>query len=471
MPDFFAERTLTEAILVLVVFVLGMAAVAFVSFKVRTRYLLAAALILSVLQGFVPFSYISWFLLFGVSLLPVAIVRARRRDLGLWLWMIVAVAAIQSISVLWSPTIGAVAHAVLSTTVLATMFLLWSDEARRAPALTTSLLIASPAAALYAVLVWLFRISPSLEMTYLTSPLARFLSEPGVELISSERWLNVFDVAKSGAFMLNGNIASLYLLLFCVLYVWSFLREDGRARWILLGMGVLSFSAVFATGSKTPVFLVIAVPLLAVATLCLVRAVRLGLVVVGVGALLAVAALVVAASLGMVDDSINTLLARSAYWKLAALELPTHWLLGLGHGGWEVSLQENWAFLYGDLPFQGYPPHNFVLQAWADAGLIHAAAVVVLAIVPVVAVVSAMRRDRSQPIWSVTSLGDALLMIGLVWTPAHALTDTTTFFGDNHTIPVYAALVALAILRNRGEVPWVQRASSQRGVVSDRALR
>lgn len=453
MPDFFAERSLLEAALILAAFAIGMACVAVAAFWIPTRVLLATALVLGVFQIFVPFSYISWFLLFAISLLPKAVLRRRPGDLGLWAWLVVAVAALQAASVLWSPTIGAVAHGVLSTLALLTLFLLFAGEARREASLAFIFLVASPAVVIFAVLTWLFRLVPKIERIYLGGPLARLLSEPGVELAGQGRWLNAYDDDKAGAFMLNGNIASVFLAMCAVLYLWVFLRERGRWRWLAVGVAVLCFTAAFATGSKTPLVLAMVAPVLAVIALVFVRRVWVGAVLLAGTVAVGAAAVALAVPLGLADGFIETLETRAPYWALASRVFPDHWLLGLGFGGWDIALSDAWESLNtGGLPNNGYPPHNFLLQAWAQTGIFSAALALAVAVVPIVAIVRAMRRDRRLSLLSVTSIGDAVLLIGLIWVPAHGLTDTTTFFGDNHTIPFYAALVALALLRARGVV-------------------
>jgi len=452
MPSFFVNRPLGEAVLILLVTLLAMAVIAVVSYRVPSKFLLAAGLVLAAFQGFVPFSYISWFLLAGLALLPVAV----RRSGGFgafknpWLALLTALALVQAASALWSPTIGAVAHSVLAVVVLGVFFLLWRVESVSAASMTAPLLIAAPVYVLFAILVIWFRFDTSAEMNYLLSPLAPYLSEPGVELISDGRWLNVFDPAKSGGPMLNGNIASLFLALVAVLYGWAATYASQWKRWSLAGVCALAVLGAFATGSKTPLLLAVATPVIALAVLAASRGRQaLTRVLVAAGAIITGAVLAAAAT-GFLGAAADTLITRSAYWQLAGIEFPAHWLLGLGFGGWELSMQEHWVLLYGeDYPYLGFPPHNFLLQAWADAGILHVALTATIAALPIILMIRAIARAGERRLWSDTSLRDGLLLSGLIWAPAHALTDTTTFFGDNHTVPLYAALVALAVNRYR----------------------
>lgn len=448
MPSFFTERSLAEAALIMAITLGCMIGGGFVAFRIRPSRLLGIVMLAAVVQVWVPFTFISWALLLLLSLAPVAIVRSRRSDWSLWTYVVLGVGAAQGLSLLWSPTFGAVLQAGIATAALLVCYLLWRQALREGAESSTPLLIGAPAVVAQSALTILFRVNPGTEFAYLISPIARLFTEPGVELIAIGRYPNVLDPAKSGGLILNGNTAGLFLVLLCCLYAASAVRETrtGR-RGVLWGVALISAIGAFATGSKSLLLLGLVLPGLAVILTAVVRRVRVGMVTLGAVVLAAVAGWIVLArsDAPLLGQIVTTFDMRTDYWSLAASAFPDHWLLGLGYGGWEPLLQAHWQEMYGNVVFQAYATHNFLVQAWVDAGVLHLLAVFVACGVPIWLAGRGIWAHRREPVKSAQVLYDAVLFVGVTWPVLHGLGDTTTFFGDNHTIVVYAALVAMVV--------------------------
>lgn len=424
-----------------------------IAWRLPTSVLLGVAMIAAVFQGFVPYGYISLSLLLTLAMGPAALHRARRKDFGLWFWLVVAIGVVQGASILWSPTLGAVLHAGASTAVLLVLYLLWMSHLRDAKSIVTPLRIAAPAVLLFSLVVIVFRFAPTLEQLYLHNAIARFFSEPGVDLIPSGRYPNVIDPNKAGAFMLNGNAAALMLALAAVLFGWGALSARGRTRYALGGTAAIAVAALVATGSKSPVYLALLIFVVIAIILVARRSIILATVVGAVLCAVIATAFWLAGTVGssLVEQSVDTVFGRGKYWEIAALEFPRHWLLGLGYGGWESAMQEHWTLLWGEnSAYQGYPAHNFVLQAWSDGGVVLASLIVVTSILPIAWAGRGLYHAPGS--WRATSTSmKALLFAGTAWPVIHSLTDTTTFFGENHTLPLYAAIVALAASTRKAE--------------------
>lgn len=293
-------------------------------------------------------------------------------------------------------------------------------------------------------MVIVFRLFPDVEFAYLLSSFSHWLTEPEVQLLEQGQQENVFDGTKSGGLLLNANVASVYLVAVVALYGWQFWRKRNN---LLFAVGLLAAVAVPFTGSKTPVFLTL-VLVAAIGTIYLAAARRWRLLVGGL--VLAASAFIAvlllrpqrfAAAVSSLDD-------RFRLWGLAADELRSTPWLGLGGGGWSSMIDQRFTEIFGESrPKQLLPPHNFVLQAWSDAGIVAALLVFILALIPAAAAARTLFKAcrEGEPI-----VGASLVFVGLTWVPIHALTDTTAFFGENHVLPLYASLVAIQLTRGQG---------------------
>jgi O-antigen ligase len=130
----------------------------------------------------------------------------------------------------------------------------------------------------------------------------------------------------------------------------------------------------------------------------------------------------------------STVSTRWVIWDIGVRLFAEHPLLGLGYGGWGPAFQQ----ASGNVLGRSFPPHNFVLQAWADGGAL--SALLVLAFVAAV-VRSLWRRVRFAEPQDVTDW--ALVAAGFAWLWLHGLGDATAFFGDIRTVTLVGVLLGL----------------------------
>lgn len=426
----------------LIVGVLGLLAFSFLFLKIAPHWVLAILLSLAVLQGFRPIGYISIFLLVCLAAVPRLIrdYRFSWRD-----WMLYVFAAIllrQVLSAAWSPVLGAVAHAALSTFCVVVIYLLARLAVRSEPSLSRVLTVAAPFVLLQAVATIVFRLFPSVQDWYFGLGIARWLSEPGVESIASNPQ-NVTDPGKAGGFFLNGNIAALFLGVVACVYLYSFAITRALSS---LAIAVVMIAGVVATGSKSGLGLAIALPILAAVVMLASRNRRLAILSL-IGAAFIGIVSVAAVAIGnpaLLEVSIRTLGDRGLLWTYAAQQFPLNPITGMGYGGWLDRLDANFVSIFGpDRPYDDFPPHNLFIQAWADAGIVLALLVIATVVISVARGVRfAVQVSARSGRWSFLEGG--VILAALLWFPLHGMLDTTAFYGENRTLAFYALVLAIA---------------------------
>jgi O-antigen ligase len=442
-PSFLTDFSPTQLVVFAIVGLVALSIIWYFSFKTPTPVLLGFVLSAAIVQGFKPVGYISLALLATVALAPVILRRSTRDHWSVWPKVITGILVWQIISVLWTVRIGSVAHAAISTLTLLLAYLLARQAANTPGGIRLALTIASPVILLQSVLTIVFRFAPTLEAGFYSSAAALFLSEPDVELMASGIPQNVSDPDKAGGFLLNGNITSLLMAIVACLYIYEYLKTKKTLFAIVTAVCVV---ACIATGSKTALVLLVALPLLAGLVVLVTRRKRLGLVVGGVVAALVVATVSVLAFTGFkqVFSALPTLGDRGALWTLAGRAFVDHPFLGLGYGGWSDYVSDSFYTVFpSDRTFQIFPPHNFVIQAWSDGGIVLAVLVLIAAIIPIVGAVRLLNALRTRRPVSTDVLSAVALLIASVWVVAHGTLDTTSFFGENHTIAFIALIIAL----------------------------
>ena len=505
-PSFLHSHSVGQIALILGGVAIGALALAALAFFVRSRWLLAAVLALGVVQFFGPFGFTSIALLVTCTFLPVAFwrVRAIRGAPFIWGLVLGGLAVWQAISSLWSEKLGSAGYAVVFSVALLTAFLLALDVVRRDPAgAPRAVAAASPLIIASGLLVVLFRVLPRVEAGYLLSPIARFFSEPDVILVSRSEvnialdpvrslglfadvarpsgstglleglfvrddltyFQNVLDPAKAGGVFLNGNTASMFFGVTACVAIWALAtsRTTGGGRPLAAvhaTTAIVSVAALVATGSKTALLLLVGLPVLAFFIGWAVRRPRAGTIVGVVGVLGAaggITAMLVARP-GLLTSS--TLADRLGLWRMVSAAFPERWFFGFGFGNWRFHVVEEWPHYFPNVATQVWPPHNLFLMAWTDAGLVSLVLVLIVVLVPLVAALRRMGEARFSgsaatsadpagrrpaPLFGSAAIARAAVFVGLAWIVVHGMADTTTYGGDNHTLPFAALLTALAL--------------------------
>ncbi len=408
--------------------------------SVGTRFCVAAVAV--VLQGYptaaLPQSIslaLTYVLLAGLLL----VVRRELQPAGLAPKVLLGLICWSVVALVWSPDVvaGAVSIARLLTFVILTHYAV--RLARQEPGqLERAVDWLAPVMLVQAAAVLVFARRPDVETTYLTTGSADLLiGHQAVRGLFTTSPDNVLDpVRAAGLLFLNSNTASMFLgvAACCYLAVGSW---TGHRRHHVVAAALLL--AVLGTGSKTGVALALLVPVAYVLASAMRRWGRAG----------AVALLAGAAPVGVLlyarlpvwapqysRDSLATLRARSYVWDAAGELFAAHPVLGLGFGGWGDRIA---LFAGPSLPAR-YPPHNSLILAWSETGLVGMALVVLfVAAVSVMFLEAAGRCDR---------LADArVLTLGwaaFTWAFMHSMGDATSFFGDVRNLPFLA--VALGLL-------------------------
>jgi O-antigen ligase len=282
------------------------------------------------------------------------------------------------VSIAWSPSFSAWANGVVYQSLffigLFSFQSMKNNDARRS-AIRLFLLAASA----NAIVTVIFRIIPALKMAYLsTSVRALFINPNTVESVLGKN-INVTDVSKSGGFLfINGNTGAAFNMMCLGMSIC--LMQGSNKRGPLL-LATIFLSSIVASGSKSALLVSVAVIVIA-AALYFLRTNRF-LPLLVVGAIVVSIALVLFSS-GIFDkvaagkfsqDTAQTSSYRVGLLQVAGILFRQNPILGLGFGGWERKLP-SYADFYGLSP--EWPPHNSIVMAWAQAGLLSALVLIAL---------------------------------------------------------------------------------------------
>lgn len=294
-----------------------------------------------------------------------------------------------------------------------------------------------------AVLVWVFRLSPAIENTYLRSPASSLVASPNaMAAFFADGANNVTDPLKSGGFFINANVSSMFLgvATFCFLALGVGLR--GRRRRLYGAGALVCWSATFATGSKTAAALALLLPVL-------VRGVQVlgrpnakwflpqaaGLIGLGFWLLPSLLEKYVP---GYAEDSAASLESREPMWNFALTMFREHLVLGLGFGGWAKTIEQ-----FAALGLSTLPPHNLFISAWAASGLPGVAALLFLAITILVVLTAGVVRNVGTHVARTT----AFALGAWWWVLIHGMGDNTAVYGEGKSMILLAMLLGLVATR------------------------
>jgi len=295
-----------------------------------------------------------------------------------------------------------------------------------------------------------FRLSTDLETSYMQSGIAGIFTGPNTieALLDGTSPNNAFDVYKSGGVYVNANAAAAYL------GTGAFLAFKGAGAFrmsLLKVVGLLLWIGIFFTGSKAGVVFAIFLPVMLAAARRLVNydlASRIfavfGLVIVAtfsVVAILSAAAWLLRQSQFLADTAVTTG-TRLLIWAHAAQVFADSPLFGLGYGGW----QESFARYAASFGMRMLPPHNSLIQLWADSGII---AVVLAVIFASLLLRICLRLIRSPD--AVSRYVGGMLFLVFGWIFLHSLGENWGILGDVRMLPILGATMGVALARDRSE--------------------
>jgi hypothetical protein len=291
--------------------------------------------------------------------------------------------------------------------------------------------------ALQSALTVAFRLDPGLEAAfYASSTMVPLLGSTGLAL-TGEAANNLIDPEKAGGLIVNGNAASLLLGLSAVTLL-AANAVNPRVRFRLIGLA--AFAAVFFTGSKTGAVLAVLVPLIVVTLRRAARSTsgRRELVVLLPFAAIAAILLPTVLQRAFPVFSTNSEFSfdtRMRLWGAAVDLFKENPILGLGFGGWKPAMER----LIGR---SDWPPHNVVISAWADAGLVAAALTVAFI---AITLGLGLRRLMLFPESRGELTARCWAWSGMLWIFAHGMGDNTSVYGEPRSLMLAATLFCVSL--------------------------
>lgn len=343
------------------------------------------------------------------------------------------------LALLWSPE-PLQSLRFLASTIALFFLMLAVRRAEGGPlgALRSVVRVTVPVGFVQAISTVLFMASPAAEENYLRSSLAPLLLGQRAVLLYSTLPDNVILDDKSGGLLFyNGNTASM------VMGVWAMciaiVAYQNRSRLYFTAAGTCLIGA-FATGSKSGILLAILIPLFVGVIVFFSK----GSKKFGPFMLAVVTSAFFLLFMPMFRSQIDTYLlssdnssrARDLLWSAAGTAFGEYPVFGLGWGGWE----RFWpAMSSGTGLLPSLPPHNFLIQTWAQAGLLPVVAVILL--------FGASFVRLSKQVFFANAIEPArtaaLSMGVLAWIFFHGMYDTTAFFGVEALLPLLACVLGM----------------------------
>jgi O-antigen ligase len=319
-------------------------------------------------------SYLPISLFFALACVPCIVTRPE--DLSLlclsgfyWLTLV--------LSFLWSPDKGTWANGVVYESLFFISFFLARSYKTEAE-LRKIILIFIAFASMNAIMVIIFRLFPDLKLSYLNSEMVNIFRNPKRVAAFGLFKPNGFSLDKSGGIFDNANTGAAFNML-CLGACASLYGRESKT--VLFALSVLFILAIILSGSKSAIILAIVVGLI-IATFYVIKSGRSWLFISGflvgiaiLGALPLYDVMTSASDTQFGAETVKTSGYRVSLLMLAGTLFKLHPIMGLGFGGWPLALAPYASFYGLDT---SWPPHNSLVNAWAQAGLISALALVTI---------------------------------------------------------------------------------------------
>lgn len=316
-------------------------------------------------------------------------------------------------------------------------------ERSRPGALTGPFTIVLLWALLNAVLVWTFRLLPAVESTFLHSPLATLIVGPdAITAFFNGSANNVTDPDKAGGFFINANVSSMFLGVATFSFLALGVGQRGLRRRFYAAGALVCWSATFATGSKTAAALALLLPVAVRGVQVLGRPNAKWFLPQAAGAI-GLGAWVLPGILekfvpGYAEASTESLESRQPMWDFALQMFREHLVLGLGHGGWDLTIAQ-----FASLGITTLPPHNLFIAAWSAAGLPGVAALLAMAVTILVVLTRTVVTTVGTPVARTA----AFALGAWWWVLIHGMGDNTAIYGESKSMILLAMLLALVATR------------------------
>lgn len=330
----------------------------------------------------------------------------------------------------------AVGPAIAALSIVAAIALADANRAAGRDMLLVTVRLCAPLMCVQSLSTIVFQLFDDVKETYLHSAFAGWLIGDQARLLFTTLRNNVTDPTKSGGLLfVNANRASMVMAA-VALCCWAASYRSRLAR--DRAAALICFAGALSTGSKTAVILAVVLPLLAFLLPYLLAPSRSQLQLAGALILVPLvslgAAQVASRATDFTTNATEATEARDALWTAASAAFADSPFRGLGWGGWAPLWSASAE--RGELPAT-LQPHNFLIWAWANTGLLGALCLAGLHLILIVAALGRIRRAADAREGHVASFE----LAALLWMLLHGMYDNTEYFGTEHTIPLFAMLV------------------------------
>lgn len=385
-------------------------------------------------------------LVLSLSLWPTFIIGPKRALQRVPVMMILGLILVQILSTLWSiDKINGLQTIASLISFLILLVVAYRIEVCLPGTVRHILVALLTAMTIEAILVILFRLSPSVENAFWRTPLAGIIIEPDTLrlLLSGLLKNNILDPTKAGGLFINANVAAVYLGMGSF-FAWG-LAEIGKARWLQL-VGGLLWLAVFFTGSKVGLMLGIGLPvlgwLMSLQARIGWRSWLMGFVAVGIMAMIMFVLMysfIDVGQSGMINRLDSALSIRFKIWNYgwqAFLQSP---FLGQGFGGWQLGYVP-YAYSIG-IP-TNFPPHNTLIYLWSQSGLF-ALAIGIGFMLSVVGFAYRLHLLPSKPL----SAWGRMFGLASLWLFIQGFGENYGPVGENHILVLFALALGFSLAR------------------------
>lgn len=404
------------------------------------KWFLTLAMVLATYQLFVPLlvTYLPLALIF--SFLCIKFVRINKDDHILFLFFIFYLGNVL-VSFQWSSDKGA----WISSVVYGFLFFLgyfstksFRDRSGSESTLSRILYLFLIFACINAILVIIFRVLPEVESYFWSSGLMGLFKSPKRLVNIGFFKPNVFDINKSGGVFDNANTGAAFNLL-CFGATICLQNNLSRIRFFTF---ILLFSfAILASGSKSAIAILLLMGGIMSLSIFLSKNKAIwqfffGYFLIGVIAFVLffwgeITSFVNTSS--FMAESLRTMTYRSILWDVAIQQIERHPYFGLGYGGWGDAIAPYKLMLSG----QTLPPHNSLISAWIDTGIIAPISITIIWLICFIKLLLAYLKSPN-----VFQLG---VMFSFVSVAAMSMGDTFSIFGNPNIAFPLGFLVAYGL--------------------------
>lgn len=300
-------------------------------------------------------------------------------------------------------------------------------------------------ACINAILVIIFRLLPEVESYFWSSGLMNLFKSPKRLINIGLFKPNVFDINKSGGVFDNANTGAAFNLL-CLGA--TICLQNILSRIKFFAFVFLFSAAILASGSKSAIGILFLMGCISSFSIFLTKNKAIwqfffGYFLIGVIAFVLLFWSQITSfvnSSSFMAESLRTMTYRNILWDVAIQQIQKHPYFGLGYGGWVNAIAPYKLMLSG----QTLPPHNSLISAWIDTGLV---APISIAAIWLICFIKLFLKYLQTP--NTVQLG---VMFSFVSVAAMSMGDTFSIFGNPNIAFPLGFLVAYGLPKTKNKI-------------------